>query len=216
MKCDLLTHLQSYKRPLGFYNSYKFNVTCSLFNQMQIIQYKILNYRIRGDSFSFFSVNRTCQQGYELIGNHCYKIHTSPRLDWEDAWSDCLSQSGYLAIIDSYEKLQGIVPLLRLVQWPYIFHVGLIRDLGSWSWLDGTSVDSALFEAGYPQKESGETCIAFYGYYPVIINMPCDDLPGVACQSAQGEKNRNNGIEYIPLNGDYYMLVLFLGFYESG
>ncbi|XP_020625512.1 C-type mannose receptor 2-like isoform X2 [Orbicella faveolata] len=133
-------------------------------------------------------VNRTCQQGYELIGNHCYKIHTSPRLDWEDAWSDCLSQSGYLAIIDSYEKLQGIVPLLRLVQWPYIFHVGLIRDLGSWSWLDGTSVDSALFEAGYPQKESGETCIAFYGYYPVIINMPCDDLPGVACQSAQATK----------------------------
>ena len=159
-------------------------------------------------------MNRTCQQGYELIGNYCYKIHTSPSLNWEDAWSDCSSQSGYLAIIDTYEKLQGIVPLLRLVDWPYIFHVGLVRDLTSWSWLDGTSVDSSLFDAGYPQIESGETCIAFDGYFPVIINVPCDDLPGVACQSAKGEKNRKNGIDYIPLKGDCFIRVLFLGFHE--
>ena len=159
-------------------------------------------------------MNSTCQQGYDLIGNHCYKIHTSSPLDWEDAWSDCLSQSGYLAIIDTYEKLKGIVPLLQLVKWPYIFHVGLVRDLTSWSWLDGTFVDSGLFDAGYPRIESGETCIAFYGYYPVIINVPCDDLPGVACQSAQGEKIKKNGIEYNPLNVDYYIRVLLLGFYE--
>ena len=143
-------------------------------------------------------MNRTCQEGYELIGHHCYKVHTSPRLPWEDAWLDCISQSGYQAIIETYEKLQGIVSLLRLVKWPYIFHVGLVRDLTSWSWLDGTFVDSAFFDTGYPQIESGETCIAFGGYYPAIINLPCDGLPGVACQSTQGEKNGKNGIECIP------------------
>lgn len=137
---------------------------------------------------NLFLVNRTCQQGYALIGNHCYKIHTSPRLVWEDAWSNCLSESGYLAIVDTTEKLQGLVSVLRLAEWPYIFHVGLGRDLSSWSWLDGTSVNTALFKAGYPQLELGETCIAFHGYNPVIINLPCDDFPGYACQSTQGEK----------------------------
>lgn len=32
-----------------------------------------------------------------------------------------------------------------------------------------------------------ETCIAFHGYNPVIINLQCDELCGYACQSAQGE-----------------------------
>lgn len=170
---------------------------------MSIILLQILTSRVPSDAQNFSLVNRTCQHGYELIGNHCYKIHTSPRLVWEDALSECLSQSGYLAVIDTYEKLQGIVPVLRLVQWPSTFHIGFNRDLVSWSWLDGTSVDTTLFEAGYPQKESGETCIAFDGYYPVMINLLCDDLPGYACQSAQGEKKRRRDVVFIPLNIDY-------------
>lgn len=134
-------------------------------------------------------MNNTCQHGYSLIEDHCFRVHTSPRLVWEDAQLDCLNQSGYLAIIDTQTKLQAITSLLQSMQRVYRFQIGLIRDLSSWSWLDGTTVDTALFKAGYPQiTEASETCIAFHGYDPAIVNVLCDHVSGYACQSAEGER----------------------------
>ena len=90
--------------------------------------------------------------------------------------------------MNTKEKLQGVASLLTSVKWSYSFHVGLVRDLLKWSWLDGTSVDSTLFDDRYPKiTEKGENCIVFSGYTPDIINKPCNDPCGYACQSAQGE-----------------------------
>lgn len=106
---------------------------------------------------------------------------------------DCLSQDAYLAIIDTPEKLQGVASLLQSVEWVNAFQIGLMRDMSSWSWLDGTPVDTTLFKTGYPEiPEESETCIAFHGYDPVIINVPCDDVSGYACQSAEGEEKRSS------------------------
>lgn len=92
-----------------------------------------------------------------------------------------------MAIIDTPEKVQKVGSHLQSVEWVYNFQIGLLRDLNSWSWLDGTPVNAALFQAGYPEiTEQSETCLAFHGYDPAIVNVRCDLVAGYACQSSEG------------------------------
>ncbi|PFX12595.1 Secretory phospholipase A2 receptor [Stylophora pistillata] len=130
--------------------------------------------------------NRTCQQGYSVGEDRCYKIVTTPRLVWEDAQWDCSTENSSLAVINTKEKLESVASLLATVKWPSSFFVGLVRNLSSWSWLDGASVDVSLFQTGYPKiRDREENCIAFSGYTPDIKNAGCNNAYSYACQSAQ-------------------------------
>lgn len=135
-----------------------------------------------------FLANRTCKQGYSLAEDRCYKIVTSLRLIWEDAQWDCLTPNSSLAVINTKENFERVASLLSTVKWPYSFFVGLVRNLSSWSWIDGISIDPYLFQAGYPKiRDKEENCIAFSGYTPDIINVGCNNGYAYACQSAQGK-----------------------------
>ena len=135
------------------------------------------------------SVNRTCEQGYTLIENRCYKIHTQTRLLWEDARLDCESNRGSLAIIDTTEKLHQLASLLQSQTSKSVFNIGLARDMSSWSWLDGTTVNASLFSVGYPEFwGTDETCLVMFN--SAIYNLRCDVNCGYACQSSEGKTTR--------------------------
>ena len=148
------------------------------------------------------SVNNTCPSDQALIEGRCYKIHTWPRLLWDYARLDCESNGGYLAIIDTTEKLQQVSSLLLSDSSEYIFHIGLVRDLSIWSWFDGTPVDISLFEVGYPKSTAqDETCLAFHGFYPSIVNVPCNSRFGYACEAFEGMRKFNWNALYLFIFG---------------
>ena len=139
----------------------------------------------------FALVNRTCKTGFILIDGHCYKIYDQARLNRKKARLNCSRDHGDLAKVSRTAQREGLSALLETLNLN-IATEGLYLDLSRYSlaWLDGSEIDSSLWESGYPRKDDkSETCVVLDGYKGKIKNVPCliESITGFICQSREGK-----------------------------
>lgn len=130
---------------------------------------------------------------YSYIDGRCYKIYRQARLSWANASQTCSRDLGRLAMVNTTAQLQGLSALLETLNLDIakerLYLDRLSIDLDSWTWMDGSPIDSALWKSGYPIENNKKTCLVLDKNEPAIKNIPCDrhgDI-GLICQSREGK-----------------------------
>lgn len=136
-------------------------------------------------------MNRTCKAGFVLIDNRCYKIYDKARLNWKEARLNCSRDVGDLAKVNTTAQREGLSALLETLNLDIKkerLYVDLSIDLDSWTWMDGSPIDSTLWKPGYPKEENGKTCVVLDRHEPAVKNVPCvrSAVTGFICQCRDG------------------------------
>ncbi|XP_044743667.1 hemolymph lipopolysaccharide-binding protein-like [Chrysoperla carnea] len=106
------------------------------------------------------------------LGNSCYKFHTDPQI-WNEARKICISEGGYLAILNTDQEAQYLAALLNGLYpesslddsipdkyWTFIgFHAYFQK--GEYVTIDGLNIESSgfnHFSPGEPNNPGVENC----------------------------------------------------------
>jgi len=113
-----------------------------------------------------------CEAPWRDMDGYCYLLsddgnaYPQTSATYEDAKAACENMfGGQLAILDTAEKRDALFKLLYVVhgddtmtqglkQW----HVGAEKLNGEWTWLDGSQVDQAAWNADKGMPDNGNSC----------------------------------------------------------
>ena len=105
---------------------------------------------------------------------------------------NCSQEDGGLAKVNTTtqrERLSAFLDTLNLNIARTRLYLDLLIDLDSWTWMDGSPIDSAFWKSGYPMEHNGKTCVVLDRDVPAVKNLPCvrSAVIGFICQSREGK-----------------------------
>ena len=115
--------------------------------------------------FFLLFLNSACQQGWICNGTSCYKLVTSPKLNWEKAEEECEKCQARLVKVESLEEHDFIKTKLLPTNNNGSYWIGLSDsdNEGDWMWTDGTQLDSDGYKNwgdNQPKnKNNNEDCV---------------------------------------------------------
>uniref|UniRef100_UPI0037E87298 CD209 antigen-like protein C n=1 Tax=Semicossyphus pulcher TaxID=241346 RepID=UPI0037E87298 len=102
----------------------------------------------------------TCPHGWRMFGCHCYLFNTAAST-WSSSKQTCSYYGAGLVIVNSRGEMMFLNKLGR----HFKFWIGLtqLSSHSHWEWTDGTSLQTAYWQRGSPQRIYAKTqrCAAF-------------------------------------------------------
>jgi len=135
-----------------------------------------------------------CEAPWRDMDGYCFLIsddgdaYPQGSATYEDAKAACENMfGGQLAILDTAEKRDAVYKLLNVVfaddsmtQGLGRWHVGAEQLNGEWTWLDGSQVDQAAWNADKGEPDNDNNCAGTY--MPLTVGEENDILLTKSCE----------------------------------